>query len=184
MKAIPLLIAASLLPLAAAHATPSARVSRATAKPNANTKVSFVEPPHLDVPAKPRKLVPPKIQPTAGDIALGALNAHAVVQCVVDTTGTPRDVKYVDASSAAFGRAAVAAMVHSRFSPAIKGGKAVAIQMRARIACDIPLPGRKPMNSDENYFSSSLQFLQQTANFPAFSNSGPFTQMRGAGSYP
>ncbi len=181
MKAISLLIAASLLPFAA---------TRATEKPHPNTTISLVEPLHLDVQAKPTKLISPWIHLTSADDCGGAFRAVAVVQCIVGVTGAPRAVACVQTSDAAFGRAVMAALGHTRFSPAIKGGKAVAIQMRARVSCFIP-PRRAVVPRRAVYFGGYFgvdegqqEFLRETANYPAFSHSGPFVQLRGAGSFP
>jgi TonB family protein len=58
---------------------------------------------------------------------LDCANASATLLFVVDTTGAaePRTIKAVHATSTAFARAAITAVQHWRFKPALKGGRRV-----------------------------------------------------------
>ena len=139
MKPKPLLVASSFLALVAGCTTTPVKVSRAPVKADAHFTIAYFEPSQVDVPAKPTKMVPPPIRIKDADLAAGAFDEYALVQCIVDPAGTPREVQWVEASDAVFARAAATSIAESRFSPAKKGGKAVAMKMETRIACHIPI---------------------------------------------
>jgi hypothetical protein len=161
MKRKPLLIASGLLTFVVGCTTTPVKVSRVPVKAAAHFTLAHFEPSQVDVPAKPTKMVPPPIRIKDADLAAGAFDEYAVVQCIIDPAGIPREVQWVDSSDAAFAHAAVTAITNSLFSPAQKGGKTVAMKMETRIACHLPLGGGQRFDN----YSQPTHYTEESSRF-------------------
>jgi TonB family protein len=82
----------------------------------------------LDQKPEPKRPQAPPVYPF--DLKRKEIQGKAMVQFVIDTKGKVRDVEIIEASHAAFGRAAVDAVSQWKFTPGIKDGKPVNTRMR------------------------------------------------------
>lgn len=127
MKPEPLLVTSGLLALVSGCAV--FEVGRAPIKAEAHFTVAHIEISHVDVPPKPTKIVSPPVRIRSPE---DGLDGYAIVQFIVDANGIPREVQWVEASDELFADLAATAITESRYSPARKGGKAVATKMEQR----------------------------------------------------
>jgi protein TonB len=81
----------------------------------------------LDVPPKQTKPLRPQY-PFA--LKKAGITGEAVVEFIVDTSGTPRDLRVVSATHPEFGQAAVAAFQELHYSPGMKNGVPVNTRLR------------------------------------------------------
>ena len=171
MKTRCLLPVACLVLLVAGCTSTSSKVSRAPLKADAHFTLDHFDASQVDVPAKAEKIVATRFLATVPKGA-NAANSYATVQYIVDATGQPRDVQWVETTDPAFARAAVALVSGTQFTPAMKNGTSVAVKMEMRFTSHTHESVARQRGYGESYFESP-HYTEQSSNYPHDIN--PFT---------
>ncbi len=124
-----MLIAGGLLATLVGCTTTPVRVSRIPLTADAHFTMPCLDVSEVDVPPKVTRLDHPLFSLRLPEDSIGE---YAIVQFIIDIDGIPREVQWVEASDAAFARAAATSAAESRHRPALKGGRAVAVKVELR----------------------------------------------------
>ncbi len=145
-------VTVGLLAVVAGCATTPAEVTRVPTKADARFTMAYLDASQVDVPPRPTRAMAPPFVRHRGD-------GYAIVQYLVDTAGTPREVQCVEASDAMLGRAAETTIAQWRFDAAEKDGRAVASRMEQRFEfrhvkpyAELGSPAGDPLGETPNFY--------------------------------